>query len=191
MKNIILYPGGFKPPHIGHLTLANKFADNCDELIIFIGSKPREEISQDMSYNIWTILPVKKNIKIIKSVKNTPYIDLYDYVFSLNEPTKVTLAYSSKEDDNLCGKFINSVNKCKITPTKDGKLINENVIPDKILFDCPITYSNRTDEYNDQPISATILRNDLRNNDFENFKTNYIGLSDNIIEQIYLLLKYL
>jgi len=189
MKSVCLYPGGFKPPHAGHLYVANSLAKECIELNVFIGQKDRDGITQELSYTIWNLFPLRDNIKIIKSVNKTPLIDAYDYVFNLKEEAYVALITSNKENDKRNILFSENVEKYKSTPTKDGKYIYEGVKPKTILNICPLLYSDRTDYLNDQPISSTVLRNDLNNNDYINFKTNYIGLNENIIQKIYLLLK--
>ena len=43
-KITVVIPGGFKPPHRGHVEMINHFANlpNVDEVIVFTGSEPRK-----------------------------------------------------------------------------------------------------------------------------------------------------
>ena len=49
MANIALYPGGYKPPHIGHYEAAKEALTQADKVIVFVGPKERDGITQDMS----------------------------------------------------------------------------------------------------------------------------------------------
>ena len=44
MANIALYPGGYKPPHIGHYEAAKEALTQADKVIVFVGPK-KEKIS--------------------------------------------------------------------------------------------------------------------------------------------------
>ena len=48
-KYVILIPGGFKPPHRGHVFLINEYATHPDveEVVVFVGSSVR--MSDDKS----------------------------------------------------------------------------------------------------------------------------------------------
>jgi nicotinic acid mononucleotide adenylyltransferase len=83
-NNIIgLVGGGFKPPTLGHLNMVLKAINdnpNISEIIIFVGGKQRDTISQEDSINIWDIykdlIPVKS--QIISTV--SPIKAIWDYV---------------------------------------------------------------------------------------------------------------
>lgn len=56
MANIALYPGGYKPPHIGHYKAAKQaLKEGADKVIVFVGPKEREGITQDMSIALWKL----------------------------------------------------------------------------------------------------------------------------------------
>jgi hypothetical protein len=55
--------------------------------------------------------------------------------------------------------------------------------------DSPSNYVGRTDDKNGQSISASTLRQDLSNNDFQNFTTNYPGVKPQVVKSIYKILK--
>ena len=81
MANIALFPGSYKPPHIGHYTAAKKAEEIAGRVIVFVGSGERDEsITQDMSVQLWELYTQKDpNIKIIKS-ESSPVTDVYNYV---------------------------------------------------------------------------------------------------------------
>ncbi len=81
MANIALFPGSYKPPHIGHYKAAKKAEEIAGRVIVFVGSGERDEyITQDMSVQLWELYTQKDpNIKIIKS-KTSPVTDVYKYV---------------------------------------------------------------------------------------------------------------
>ena len=67
----VLLPGGFKPPHGGHLELAKRYATqpNVSKVEILIGPKEREGITRDQSIQVWkALLSGTVNIEV-KSVK--------------------------------------------------------------------------------------------------------------------------
>jgi len=96
-KNILLYPGAFKPPHKGHFEVVKKCLDNVDEAIIIISSNSRDKISSQTSLKIWesykplfgsnsekvkiyiaeAYSPVKEVYNIIKNNENNNYLAVF------------------------------------------------------------------------------------------------------------------
>lgn len=98
-KYVILIPGGFKPPHRGHVFLINEYASHPDveEVIVFVGSSPRSSddktitIDIDKTMKIFDLYGVFNNpkIKLLRAKTKTsatgkryenPFIDAIDYV---------------------------------------------------------------------------------------------------------------
>ena len=53
MANIALYPGGYKPPHIGHYKAA-KIASQKANVIVFVGISPRDKTAgSNCSLHAW------------------------------------------------------------------------------------------------------------------------------------------
>lgn len=69
-ETIAIYPGKFKPPHIGHFEVAKQLLNNADKIIIAISDKEVEGISAKQSKAVWelynTLLDGKLDIKIIQ-----------------------------------------------------------------------------------------------------------------------------
>ena len=100
MANIALFPGSYKPPHIGHYTAAKKAAEIAGRVIVFVGSGERDEyITQDMSVQLWELYTQKDpNIKIIKS-KTSPVTDVYKYVEETTFEEHMTNNKKEEEDE--------------------------------------------------------------------------------------------
>ena len=82
MANIALYPGGYKPPHIGHYKAAKIALQKVDKVIVFVGPKERQGITQDMSVKLWELYTQNDAIEI-KKAQISPVRDVYDYVENL------------------------------------------------------------------------------------------------------------
>ena len=74
MANIALYPGGYKPPHIGHYKAAKIATEQTDKVIVFVGPKERDGITQDMSVKLWTLYTQKDPIEITVNLEGEVYI---------------------------------------------------------------------------------------------------------------------
>jgi phosphopantetheine adenylyltransferase len=82
VKKIAILPGGFKPPHKGHLSaLQYMLKENgIDHCIVYIGKSLRDEITPEQSYDIWNIYKKYLNLSTDISISPvTPVKSLYDY----------------------------------------------------------------------------------------------------------------
>jgi len=188
-KITVLFPGGFKPFTGAQMSLLNRYVENprVHEIKIFLSSKIREGITKEIAASIIHIL-IKDSEKIVIEDINdcSPVTAAYKFIETAS-PGKYALAASKKADDyHRVKRFVKEHRKngmyCKKLP--DGvKVVELSVNAD------PLLYCNRTDENEGKPISGTVLREDLKNNDFENFKTNYPDSSYKTIKSIWSLLK--
>ena len=55
-----IFPGAFKPPHIGHLTTLKKAIEQCDTVLVSISSGEREGFTAEKSLAIWKLLAEKQ-----------------------------------------------------------------------------------------------------------------------------------
>ncbi len=64
----VLLPGGFKPPHAGHLQLANKYAERQDvkEVLVLVGPVERDGVTREESIRIWNVLATNPKIKKVR-----------------------------------------------------------------------------------------------------------------------------
>ena len=79
MANIALYPGGYKPPHIGHYEAAKEALKEADKVIVFVGPKERDGITQNMSITLWKLYTQNDPIEI-RPAGVSPVRDVYDFV---------------------------------------------------------------------------------------------------------------
>ena len=152
MANIALYPGGYKPPHIGHYKAA-KIASQKAKVIVFVGISPRDNITQDMAVDLWKLYTAKDSNIEIRASKGSPVSDVYDYV-ELEAKDGDTIYFIKGKKDKDDPRFKNIPDYA----TKVNK--NINVRPIKI-----------EDQFSrsDKPVSGTSMRSYIKNNDKESF----------------------
>ena len=191
-KNILLFPGGFKPFHDGHLSILKSHIFNIDnvhidEVRIYISSKNRDNITANSS--LWFLNNIKDklselynvNINVCISEYPAPIRKCYNDVGSSINDEKFSLVTSNKGNDiKRKDEFVQlySENGKYYDSTKGVKTIyiNANIEP--------VHYINRKDEYNNECVSSTIIRHDIYNHNYDMFKTAYINmLSNNILDE--------
>ena len=191
-KNILLFPGGFKPFHDGHLSILKSHIFNIDnvhidEVRIYISSKNRDNITANSS--LWFLNNIKDklselynvNINVCISEYPAPIRKCYNDVGSSINDEKFCLVTSNKGNDiKRKDEFVQlySENGKYYDSTKGVKTIyiNANIEP--------VHYINRKDEYNNECVSSTIIRHDIYNHNYDMFKTAYINmLSNNILDE--------
>jgi len=183
-QTTVLFPGGFKPPHGGHLELAIRYAEQptVGQVIVLIGPEPREGITRDQSIAIWREL-TKNNNKILiqKTEVNSPLAAAYKFIETA-KPGAYALAASSKGDDYKRVQQFVSGHQPGAKYAKEGVEVVELPLDTK-----PLVYKERSEKAqkyapgkseNGKGISASVLRADLKNNDQEAFATNYPNVAD-------------
>lgn len=133
-----LFGGGFKPPTAGHLEVVKKAINNnpeVDKVIIYVGGKVRDGITQAQSIEIWDKFyksQINKPVEILPSV--APVKDIYRYAKNNPEETVywVIGAREGREDDlkDIASRSI-SIDKypnlqLKTTSTPDGGMSGTN-----------------------------------------------------------------
>lgn len=128
------YPGGFKPPHKGHLEVALDAASKnyITNLTIIIGKGVRDGINAEQSKAIWDIYlkayPNQKiDVIITNSPKNSPIDDIFNYLGKdVDNKAYVIGGRAETEDQNyfasLEDKFGDRVRAVAI----DEKFVDEN-----------------------------------------------------------------
>ena len=175
----VLLPGGFKPPHGGHLDLATKYADlpQVSQVKILIGPKERDGFTRDQSMAVWKeLLAGNPNITVEAVAEDNPLLAAYKFIENAKPGTYALAASSKGEDYVRVQKFVQG--------HQQGAKYNRpgvNVI--ELPLDVkPLVYKDRRPESvaavpgksdNGKGISASVLRVDLKNNDYNGFETNY------------------
>ena len=133
-RTVAIMPGSFKPPHRGHLLMAEHLSNTVDRVLIFV-SDPKSskrllpfskdlEISYEKALELWEVLlkGASNNIELVKSSNpsHSPIMALaelmkpaeerqyyQDYEFYPEEYAKFYLAMSEKEqgDENSMRRF--------------------------------------------------------------------------------------
>lgn len=98
MDKTVLYPGSFKPPHIGHFTLAKYFLKYGYKIKIIISKKPRENINSTQSLRIWELYnKLLGNVLELIISNDSPILYVINEVKS-NPKNKYILLYGKNKD---------------------------------------------------------------------------------------------
>jgi cytidyltransferase-like protein len=102
-KNVGLFPGKFKPPHIGHFKTCEIASKENDIVFVLISSKEHEGITAEKSFNIWSIYKNYLPNIFPFIVTPTPVLACYDIANILNngeyKPTKTSQTPKSNAPD--------------------------------------------------------------------------------------------
>ena len=179
MNNItVLFPGGFKPLTGAHLELANRYTQHpdVDRVILLIGPKERDGITREKTIELFNILNDNPNIEIQPTEFNSPIMAAYEYLFALPEDAtgQYAMAASAKGDDYVRAKdFIPNVDKYATIGDKKGRTIPRGIDAIELNINVdPLMGSNG------EPISATMVRTAIANNDYNAFRSAYPQFND-------------
>ena len=171
-KVTVLYPGGFKPMTGGHLSLIKQYADNefVDKIRVLVGPGVRDGIDQSMAVAIAEKLTENMpKVEVEASKWPSPVLTSYKIIEEA-PPGVYALGSSNKGGDYE--RTINFTEKHQ----EGGKFCREDdgVYVVEMPVDVnPLEFVGRTDEHEGEPISASILRDDIVNDDIENFSAGY------------------
>lgn len=183
----VLYPGGFKPAHEGHLDLIRRYSKHpeVNEVWVLVGPGIREGISQSVAVQILEKLTEGLSNVIVQAVPwPSPVLASYKIVESA-DPRSYSLAASSKEAENA-----KRIKDFVFKHSPEGKFFRPEVNVLELPVDItPTIYEGRTDDHNKEPISASLIRQDLINGDLDNFITAYPNCSEEQISFIWDLLE--
>jgi len=181
----ILYPGSFKPLHFGHISLIKRYIKHpsVKEVKVLIGPGIRNGITQNEAFQIANLLLSKYSNVSIEAVRYpSPILTAYKYMETAQPGIYAMAGVKKGNDYERVLKFVKDFairGKYEYTLPKGVNVVELGVNTE------PILYKGRTDEYDEQPISASILRRDIINDDFNNFLTNYPWYDIDIIKKIY------
>lgn len=181
----VLLPGGFKPLTGAHLDLANRYAqlNTVDRVIMLIGPKQRDTITQQDTLQIFDILNDNSKISMQPTEYNSPIQSVYEFLFGLPADTEATyaLASSSKGTDyTRIQQFLDTVEKYKTQGDRSGRTIPPNVHVTELNIN---TDPMKTADGDD--ISATDTRLAIQQQDFNSFAKSYPNHSNVEIQQIW------
>ncbi len=181
----VLLPGGFKPPHAGHLELVMTYYSlpQVSEVVILIGPSPRDGITRDQSIKIWNmLLKDVPNVKIQPTDVESPLAAAYKFIEKASSGAYALASSTKGEDYTRVKKFVQD-HSAGGKYAKNGVSVQELPVNSK-----PLLYKGRTDQFNGKGVSASVLRSDLKQKNLKNFSTNYPGVPFEVVTKIYDLL---
>jgi len=176
-KNVILLPGGFKPPTAGHYSMIKYYEERPDvvKVLVITGPKPRDGVTLEQSQEIFKIYGGFSNkVEFINSNDPTPLQTCYELIKNEEFVSKypgVTFSLGAGDkggDPKRIKEFVNYFQKRpELTNAKLGVYS-----PAKAL------------EIEGQPASASRMRAAYKNQDWETFKKllPHPSLYDNVIK---------
>ena len=182
-KITVLFPGGFKPLTGAHLALAQRYAESpqVGQVLLLIGPQPRDGITREQSIEMFNLLNDNPDIRIQPTEFNSPITAAYEYLFALPQDAtgRYAMAASTKGDDYVRAKaFVPNVDKYITIGDKNSRKMPAGIDATELSVDVdPLTYKNST-----TPISATVVRNALVNNDYETFRASYPQFKDALVQ---------
>jgi len=183
MRKFILIPGSFKPVHGGHIKAIHELMSNPEnDVYVLLSSKPREgfTVTPTMDF-LKSIFGEYRNFHQIVSDNQSPVKLAYNLTATKEFGDGIYAMAAADKDDDIT-RSIDYANNF----SNDGKYFTPGV---KAIFIDPIRkqiYRNRDDEYNYTPISSRVVRMDVRNDDFDNFRSAYIIDNKNIVDDFIL-----
>lgn len=169
----IMVPGGFKPVHAGHIELIESYLKGDPEhdtnVYVIISNKDREGLSAQTSYDFLNKIFGKfHNFHCMISPDKSPVYTVYNMTATKFFGDGLYAMGSSTKEDDVARQL--EYNK---RFSKDGSYYTPGVkvlmlIPDGMPF-----YQTRDDDFNNTPISSTIMRMDLIRDDYNSFLSAY------------------
>jgi hypothetical protein len=172
MKNVtVLYPGGFKPPHGGHIDLIKKYTElpEVKEVWVLVGPGIRDGLVQSQAVEMLEKLTEDMKKVVVEAVPwPSPVLAAYK-IMEEADPGDYTLAASSKEAENA-----KRISDFAWKHSPEGKFYRKGIDIVELSVNIePLRFRGRNDEHDGEPISASVLRQDLVEGNLENFMTGY------------------
>jgi hypothetical protein len=189
-KCFVLFPGKFKPVHSGHIALMEKYINSTDynvELTIVISRVSKEGLDPNTSkWFLDKIYAKNPKVRVVVSPAPSPIGTVYNMTGQKEFGDGIyAMGTSAKGGDiKRAEDFVNKFAEGEKYFTPGVKVIFFPVNPE------PLMYTGRTDMYADAPVSSSIVRMDIRNDDFDSFRTAYIPMLESGLVDDRLLREY-
>ena len=103
---VAIFPGKFKPPHLGHIHLIEQAAKKVDKVLVIIANKPQDGVDKswtpEESKKIFSkLMPndIKSKVEVLISNKPSPVLDTYELLENSKEKNVDYLLIKSTKDD--------------------------------------------------------------------------------------------
>ena len=169
----IMVPGGFKPVHAGHIELIESYLKGDPEhdtnVYVIISNKDREGLSAKTSYDFLNKVFCKfRNFHCIISPDNSPVYTVYNMTATkFFGDGLYAMGSSTKEND------VERQLEYNKRFSKDGSYYTPGVKVIMLIPEGMPMYHTRDDDFNNTPISSTIMRQDLIRDDYNAFLSAY------------------
>ncbi len=181
-----IFPGSFKPPHLGHYQILEKMLNEkkkYDKIYIIISYRPRPldqnlyEISNLPKESIYQVLKIyNKNLKVLNTKKE--YIDHYK---ELLKTGKIPYIRADQSHD-IWKLYIDNLNKKYGDKIKDTEVILKiSYAPSPILNVSKIVESIKKKNTNDNIHLIKSIKNKM-NSRFDFIKVKYPDVKVNVIK---------
>ena len=169
----IMVPGGFKPVHAGHIELIESYLKGDPEhdtnVYVIISNKDREGLSAQTSYDFLNKVFCKfRNFHCIISPDKSPVYTVYNMTATKFFGDGLYAMGSSTKGDDVKRQL--EYNK---RFSKDGSYYTPGVKVIMLIPEGMPMYHTRDDDFNNTPISSTIMRQDLIRDDYNAFLSAY------------------
>jgi len=177
-KSVILIPGGFKPPHVGHYNMIKKYAEHpeVDKVVVLVSSKIRTheetEITHKETMALFDMFNLPSNVEVVlaktrskngKKKYSSPITDAYEYVQdNQNSQLNIALGGSDKGGDNK------RIIEFTRNHAKGGKYHSERVVSPPVVVGQDEVFYPTQSKY-EGPVSSQNMRAAIHNNDVEEF----------------------
>ena len=169
----IMVPGGFKPVHAGHIELIESYLKGDPEhdtnVYVIISNKDREGLSAQTSYDFLNKIFGKfRNFHCIISPDKSPVYTVYNMTATkFFGDGLYAMGSSTKEND------VERQLEYNKRFSKDGSYYTPGVKVIMLIPEGMPMYHTRDDDFNNTPISSTIMRQDLIRDDYNAFLSAY------------------
>ena len=181
MKKNILVPGSFKPVHGGHMAMIGKLLSDPDnDVHVIFSSKPREDFVVTPSMDFMKdVFGGYRNFHMSCTQGESPVKAAYNMTATKELGDGVYAMAAADKDDDIT-RTIDYVSNF----SENGRYFTPGV---KVVSIDPIKtpiYRDRDDEFNYTPISSRVVRNDVRNGDYDNFAKAYVIDGKPIVDEV-------
>ena len=170
------------------MALAQRYAQNpsVNKVIMLIGPKNRDNITQEKSIKMFNLLNRNNNIEIQSTNFPSPLMSAYEYLFELPKDTQGQFALAASEKDNdyvRVKSFIPNVDKYKTIGDRNGRKIPAGVDAVELTVSVdPLTYKDG------KAISASTVRAALNADSYSKFRASYPNYDESIVKNIWQML---
>lgn len=169
----ILFPGGFKPVHAGHLYMIKDYLEgdpeNNTKVYVIISNKTRDGITAQSSYDFLNkVFSGYQNFNCIITGYPSPIKAAYQLTATKEFGDGLYALASSNKDDDI-KRSLDFERKFN----DNGDYYTPGIKPAVLFTEAVPLYITRHDDFNQTPISSTVMREDIMIDDYAGFLSAY------------------